>query len=881
MKSFSRSLTWLLFALSAPLARAESEALICARGHGLFAAPDSAEYLKYAPSREIDILHLKLDVTPDFKERSVAGTVTLRFKPIAKPLAELRLDGVDLRVSEVTSSEKVLGWQATDKEVVLTFDAPVPADKETTVSVTYSAVPKHGLYFRTPEMGYKPEDMHVWTQGEPLEARHWFPCFDAPNEKFTSEVICRVPPDMTVLSNGRLAGEERDAALKVVRWAQEKPHPTYLIAMVAGYVKGIEDKHRDVPLGFYTPASQIGEAMNSFRETKEIMAFFEQEIGVPYPWAKYFQVVVDDFTWGGMENTSLTVLSDRTLHRDDTENLTESRGLVAHELAHQWFGDLVTCKDWSHLWLNEGFATYYTHLYEGHKLGRDLMVYGMHQSAKGFMATPNDTNAIVRRDFNIPEEQFGFHAYPKGAWILHMLRHELGADLFRRCVKTYLERHAYGNATTEDLNKVLEELSGRSFDQFFDQYVYHAAQPSLSVSYSWDERAKLAKLSVAQTQRLSEDVLLFNVPLTVRFKSKSGVTDRVIRVKEKAEDFYLALPEQPDQVRLDPDTVLLAKISFTPPSAMLDRQLTDKSDMIGRLLAVESLSGKKEALAKLKTALNNDEFWGVRVAASIGLRAIGTDDALTALIASVKQSDARVRRQVVQDIGGFFREAAFAECQRIARAEKNPEIRKTAIGALGAWHGKAGMREQLVQFLGDDSYRAVIASGALTALRAQDDPSLVAPVLAALKKYENDWPSSAVAQGLDTLSWLARNDDKKDAVREFLVARVNSPKRRVQQSALAGLGTLGDAKAIAVLDTFMSLPKESRERTTAERSLTALRDSKKPSAEMGTLRGDLQKLQQDSRDLRKELDELKKKLDASAAKPATNAAKLPAKPVKR
>ncbi|MEY2407968.1 MAG: aminopeptidase [Verrucomicrobiota bacterium] len=847
--------------------RAEEESLLCRTG--LLLPVDSSEHLKYAPSREVDIVHLILDVTPDFKAQTVSGKVTIRFKPIAKPLEELRLDGIELSVRDVSCTAKLLGWQATDKNVILTFAEPLPADQEASVTIQYSAVPKHGLYFRTPDMGYKPEDMHVWSQGEPNEARHWFPCFDAPNEKSTSEVICHVPEAMTVLSNGRLDGEEHEATsgLKAVRWIQDKPHPAYLIAMVAGYVKGIEDRHRDVPLAFFTPASQIDQARASFAETREIMAFFEKEIGVNYPWAKYFQVVVDDFTWGGMENTSLTVLTDRTLHLPETEQIWSSRGLVAHEMAHQWFGDFVTCKDWSHLWLNEGFATYYTHLYEGHKAGRDELLYGMYQAAKGFMSTPNDTNAIVRRNFNNPEEQFGFHAYPKGAWILHMLRNELGEELYRRCIKTHLERHALANATTDDLNKVIEELSGRSFDQFFDQYVYHAHQPELGISYSWDERSKLARITVSQNQKLSEDVLLFNVPLTIRFKGKSGSVDRRLTVKEKSEDFYLPLAEQPVQVRIDPELALLAKVSFTPSAAMLDAQITDKSDMLGRLYAVESLSGKREALASLKDRLNNDVYWGVRIAASQSIRAIGTDEAMQALIQSTRQPDARVRRQIVWDLAGFFREPGRDALLRLAREDKNPDIRSASMSGLGAWRTPE-VREEALKFLRSDSYRAVLADGAMTALRGQDDASLVAPVLAALREHEAGWPATVCARGLETIAWLSRHEEKKDVVREFLVERVNSPKKRVQQAALAGLGTLGDPKAISVLEKFATLPKESPERVTAEKSLASLRDAKKPAVEFGTLRADVLKVQQENKSLRKELDDLKKKFDASLPKTA-------------
>ena len=181
-----------VFAIVAP-ATAERESLECAGMTAAFAAEINPSGRQYAPSREIDLLHLALDVTPDFQQRSVSGTATLRFKPIAQPLAELALDAVDLRVASVTSPEKILGWQATDRQLIVTFAEPVPAGREASVTIRYSAEPKQGLYFRTPEMGYPARDTHLFTQGEAIEARHWFPCFDAPNEKFTSEITCRVP----------------------------------------------------------------------------------------------------------------------------------------------------------------------------------------------------------------------------------------------------------------------------------------------------------------------------------------------------------------------------------------------------------------------------------------------------------------------------------------------------------------------------------------------------------------------------------------------------------------------------------------------------------------------------------------------------------------
>lgn len=857
-------LATVLFFSTTKIYAVENE-LLCRQSHAFLAPPDSSDFLQYAPSREIDILHLALDVTPDFKQRTIAGKATLRFKPIAKPFSELRLDAVDLAVSVVTSTEKILGWQATDKNVIVTFEQPIAPDKEVSVTVSYRAEPKQGLYFRTPEMGYKPEDMHLWTQGEPTEARHWYPSFDSPNEKFTSEITCRVPEGMVVLSNGKRVSEEKDAGsdLLAVRWLQDKPHVNYLMALAAGYFKKVEDKYKDIPLAFYTPASQVDQAINSFKDTKDMMGFFEQEIGVPYPWAKYDQLCVDDFGWGGMENTSLTILNDRTLFTTATENLRTSQGLVAHELAHQWFGDLVTCKDWSHLWLNEGFATYYDALYDGHKNGRDSMLHQLYQTAKSITGQLNDTNAIVRRDFSKPEEQFSFLAYGKGSWVLHMLRSQLGPDLYRRCIKTYLERHQYGNVVTEDLNAVIEELSGRSFDRFFDQYVYHAHHPELNVSYSWDEKAKFAKVSIQQSQKLSDDVLLFQFPLSLRFKTKSGTLDRPIIVKEKSEDFYFSLPAAPEIVRVDPELTVLAKITFTPPNPMLYAQLADKDDMLGRLMAVEQLAGKKdrEGLKKLKDTLNQDPFYGVRIEASRGLRAMQTDEALEALLASTKQSDARVRRQVVSDINGFYREASFAAAQKVLQEEKNPDIQAEAITALGAY-AKPEVRARLLEYLESDSYRSILADAAISAIRAQDDAGYIEPLLNVLQRKDKTFTTGVFTRGLETLAWLARNEEKKDAVREFLVAHLNNKKNRVQLSAIVALGTLGDPKAIAVIEKFTGAPKDTPERGAAEKALANLRDAKKPSAELGTLRNDVLSLQKENRELRKDLDALKKKIEA-------------------
>ncbi len=849
-------------------ASADRHELRCARMSSRAAQRNESKTVErqYAPDRKVDILHIIIDVTPDFKTRTVAGATTVKFSPIAKPLTELRLDAVDLRVSSATSSTEIAGYSVTDEAITTTFGPPVPPGAETTLTIVYEAEPKRGLYFRTPEMGYREEDTHLFTQGQTHSAPHWYPSFDYPNERFTSEVICRVPQDMTVLSNGRLVSEEIDSesGLKVVHWLQDKPHVNYLVALAAGKFRKVESRYKDVPLAFYTPASQIEQAQNSFKDTADMMAFLESEIGVPYPWDKYYQVVVEDFVAGGMENTTLTILNDRTLFTDATENIRSSQSLVVHEMVHQWFGDYVTCKDWSHIWLNEGFAVYYEKLYDGHKNGRDSMLYNLYRSARGVLSDRPVHKPIVCRSYASAWEQFDYRTYPKASWVLHMLRTELGERLYRQCVKTYLERHALTSVVTEDLRSVIEELTGRSFDRFFDQWLYHARHPDLTVNYNWSEKEKLAKVSVQQTHTVNDNVMLFHFRTKVRFIFEEGFVDRDIFVNSPQHDFYFPLEKQPKIVRFDPEYSLLADITFQKPTAMLYAQLDNETDVIGRLLAIEALKKKKDkkTVAKLKDALNNDPFYGVRVEACAALRGMRTDEAFEALAESVHQPDARVRQGVVGNIGGFYRPESLTLTNQVLKSEKNPEILSAAIRNLGRYH-REDTRQLLLSYLESESYRNRLAAAAVGAIRMLDDSSFITPLKRTLRRREKELTSSSFADALDTLAHIARNEENKTKVRKFLAAYVNDKRDRVQAGAIRALGTLGDPKAIPIVESFSGDDPDDRIQRTAKDALKKLQEQKQlVPAEIIYLRETLNELKKETEKLKNELEDLKKRLDA-------------------
>lgn len=842
----------------------------------LSAAPiDSPAYRKYAPDRDIDIQHLTLDVTPNFRERSVAGQMTMTFKPISRGVDVVRLDAVDLRVQELVSSEPIQHYENTGENLVVTFKQPIPVGKEASITVTYHAFPAQGLYFRTREMGYK--DEHLFSQGEEMEARHWYPCHDFPNEKFTSEVICRVPQDMTVLSNGRLVSEEQLAnGMKAVRWSQEKPHVSYLISLVAGYFGKIEDKYKDIPLAFYTPASQVQWAESGFRGTKDMMAFFEREVGIPYAWAKYYQVAVNDFVAGGMENTSITTLTDSSVFPPEVENARSSQGLVAHELAHQWFGDLVTCKDWSHIWLNEGFATFYALLYREYKDGHDDFLYGLWQNAQAFInrTEAEDSHPVVYRTYDEPRELFGYLAYPKGGWVLQMLRSQLGPELYRQCIKTYVERHQFGNVVTSDLSSVVEELSGRSFDQFFDQWIFRPHHPELQIAYFWDEKSRLAKISVSQTQPLTNEVGLFNFPLKIRFKGPFGARDHDVTVKQKQEDFYAALPEAPKIVRIDPEFALLAKVTFEPARPLLIAQLNDETDVLGRIFAAQQLakSRDRDTINAIAKRLKEDPFYGVRLEAAKALSNIRNDEALEALIASADQKDARVRQQVVSQIGNFHQTNALAFAFKVIDHEKNPDVLSPAIRSLGAYAAPE-IKPILLRFLNSSSFRNELAAAAISSIRAQNDPGYIPELMRVLATRGDDFPSRGYGLALETLGYLAHNEQNKTAVRDLLLKEAANPKSRVQIAAFNALALLQDEAAIPVVEKYANGPKSAPETAAAEKALATLRAGRKAIDEFQSLRGEVADLKKETQALQKTLDDLKKQ---TSAKPEA----APSKPKK-
>ncbi len=819
-------------------------AWICASTSSMAAAR------RYAPEKSFDVKHLRLEITPDFTSRTVEGTATLRLAPVMQPLRVMQLDAVDLRIHNLEADFGVQNWQVTPDRIEITFTEPVPLDREVLLTIRYDCQPEQGLFFRTPEMGYLEGEAHLFTQGETINHRHWFPCFDEPNDRFTTEMVCHVPAGMTALSNGRLlkTTDNPDSGLTTFHWLQDKTHVNYLVALVVGPFEKVAGLHRDVPLGFYVLPSEFEQAANSFEGTADMMAFFEEEIGVPYPWDRYDQVCVNDFVAGGMENTSLTILTDSTLFSQQTENIRSSLGLVAHELAHQWFGDLVTCKDWGHIWLNESFATYYDTLYNGHRHGEEEMRYELLERRRSLLAQAGDTRPIMRRDYGAAMEMFNHLTYPKGSWVLHMLRSQLGASLYRECIRTYVQRYQFGNVVTEDLNRVLEEVTGRSWDQFLDQWIYHGGYPDLEIRYNWDDVAGAAIVTVKQRQEVNDQVLLFNLPLKMRFKGEDFTVDQPLRIDAREHTFTVSLPGKPEAVLADPDVELLAKLSLDRPQAMVESMLQDRDNLSARLEAAELLGKRSDnrTIELLGIALRDDPHYGVRIQASKSLRAIHNTKSLQELLASRDQPDARARLQVVRDLGDFYREEALAALLEVVGTESNPAIVAAALDGLAGHRGES-IAPAIKQQLHHQSYEDEICRAAMSAARKHRDPVVLEAILDRLKGDHME--TSARTTALDSLAVLAAEGPQEEEILNLLLDHLDDPSEKIQRAALRGLGTLGNEKALPVLERYTA----GETKDAAQSAIQAIRDRRPVSPELQQLRDEVQTLRREQQELREKI----------------------------
>ena len=607
-------------------------------------------------SRSNDIIHTKLEVNFDWTLCRMNGKATLQIKPYFAPVNMLYLDarGMDIKklevfeVASVNENQKqggktVLGktpvWNhiTTSSYVYENDSLKIKLGKTFTaaemyyVVIDYVAKPNElkstggsnaisedkGLYFINPTGENTFKMPQIWTQGETQANSVWFPTIDSPNEKMTQEILMTVEERFTTLSNGSLIASTKNAnGTRTDHWKLSEPHSPYLAMMAVGDFQKVSDKPwNGKEISFYVEREYLPHAMGIFGDTREMIDFYSTRLGVAYPWPKYSQIVVRDYVSGAMENTSATLHGDFMVYQTTREMLDEKKGnaVIAHELFHQWFGDLVTAESWSNLPLNESFATYGEYLWEEYKNGRDAADYHSMQSRLGYMRSKKEAH-LIRFDYNDKEDMFDAISYNKGGQVLHMLRKAVGDDAFFASLKLYLENNRFKNGEIHQLRLAFEEVTGQDLNWFFNQWFLNQGRPKLTVSYVYNASKAAIELSISQNQNFG-NTPLYRLPLDVDVYS-NGVAHRTrVVVEDVKQTFMIPCAATPELVNVDAERQLVCDLEYKKSQSEYVYQYTHAplyADRMEALLELQTKLDDETVYALFKKAAGSDRFYVLR-----------------------------------------------------------------------------------------------------------------------------------------------------------------------------------------------------------------------------------------------------------------------------
>jgi len=654
----------------------------------------SKKALQSERSRSYDALHYLIKIKLDLDRKAFEGATTVTVSSLRESLEVCVLDAEEFTVTAVLSEDgSPLKFDQSTKE--LTVHLPRPYKFGEILSFTcfhHGANPKIGLRFMAETPDYP---QLVFSDSFPENVHHWFPCYDYPNDKVTNEIVATVKSGLKVGANGRLVGVIEDEAAGTVtyHWTQDLPHSTYLIFLAAAPYVVIRDSYKTLPINYWVYPQDEAKALPTYGKTPKMMEFFNTIFGYDYPWQKYDQISVP--SGGGAESTSATAMTHRIMVDEKGEPDFTAIGIVSHELAHQWWGDLITLRSWAHTWLNESFGTYSDYLYHRYEKGDDEGALNLQGKLDAYLreAKTRYIRPIVSDRYDEPGDMFDSHTYPKGARVLHMLRSLVGEEPFFKTLSHFLHRYAFDAVDTADFIRSVKTVTGRNLDWFFDQWLFKPGHPVFDVRYEWDAAGKVVRLRIAQVQDFSKGVPVFRVPVSIKLVT-AGKTDILkVWIKEREETFEFPAETKPLLVRFDEDNVLIKEIVFPKERDELLFQLK-YDDVIGRMEAAAGLLAFKDdpqVSAGLIAGLRTDPFWAVR------------KSALEAL--------ARMKDKNGPDV---FKKA----CQ-----DPDSQVRAAALAALGDLKDRGLVEFYKGLFKKDASYR--VQAEALTAIGKAGDPSAV------------------------------------------------------------------------------------------------------------------------------------------------------------
>ncbi len=777
----------------------------------------------YARSRDYALQNIRTHLWFDVDQHRVRGEVAESVSALRDGVSELKFDSVDLDIQNVTVDGKTARFSTSAGQLIVSLGHPASRGDHYEVLIQYNGQPKKGLYFILPDKSYPDQQPEIWTQGEAEDTRYYIPLYDYPNDRTTSEMMLTVPSKWITVSNGRLVGvKDESDGTKTWDWQQAEPLSTYLLSAIAGDFVERDDTWNGVKLRYIVPRGEESKIDPTFARTKDMLQLFSSKLGVPYPWPQYAQTSVDEFTEGGMENTSATTLSVRDLVNPKLvpELRIGDDVVISHEMAHQWFGDLVTCKDWSNLWLNEGFATFFEHYWLEQHYGADEADYEFWRDQADWFAEKRlFTVPVATRDFTDSSEYAG-NIYTKGGWVLRMLREKLGDENFFAGLHNYLVTNRGQNVVTADLEKAIENATSINTDRFFHQWIYGAGAPEFDVSYTYDSTARQIKLDVKQTQRLEGSVGLFDVPIDVEIATAGGTTTYPIEVSKSDEAFSLPADGPPLMLVFDRGDKIIKTLEFKEDPALLIYQLhhgdtvPDRADAAFRLATAR----RPDVVAALGDAAEQDPFWGVRVEALKALARIGGPEAEKPLLAELTDDKPWVREVAVRVLGNFKEDASLGpRLTAIAANDPAYRVRGAALMSLASIKVPNAF-DVLVANVNSDSPDGTLCDAALDALGELGDNRAV-PIL-------SSWaaPGKPIHSRTEAITGLARLDKQDKSITKALISYLHEPYFDLRFSTILAIGQRGDPDAIGPLeDMIKSGEVSSDERSYVEAAITILR----------------------------------------------------------
>jgi aminopeptidase N len=788
---------------------------------------------RYIPSHDYDTKHIALNLHFDWEKEQTIGTATISFSPLVKDLSTIQLDAANMTFAGAKlAAGTALKYESIPEKqkLFIALDRVYQPSDSITVVIDYRTngpVPKlvglvgGGLKFIKPTTDDPTRPKQVWTQGESEYNHYWFPCYDHPNDFFTTEITATVEKPLIVISNGKLI-ETREVGndQRSFHWKIEQPHASYLTSLIVGEFTPITQDYEGIPIVTNVYKNEIEEGKVTAARLAEMVKFFSEKTGVKYPYAKYAQTTVRDFG-GGMENISATTQTDNMIHDARTELDQTSDGLQSHELAHQWFGDYVTCRSRSDIWLNESFATYFQAMWDEHHLGRDAFLYSDVKSNQDqYLAAwrVGNRRPIVTKNYATPDSVFDTYAYPRGGAVLHMLRTWLGEENWWRAINHYLTKYAHQPVDTEQFRIAIEEATGQSMDWFFDEWLYRMGHPIFEITKQYDAATKKLTLTVKQTQKPDVEwqypqVTFFQTPVDVELGVSGNTRIERVNIEPREEQsFTFAADTEPELVNFDYGGTIIKEVVFQKPTNELLWQASKDPDVAGRLWAIDQL---KERLAKLGSdvaeremitvqlaeTLRMDKFWGSRVEAATAL-ASGPEVAKRALTLVVKDADARVRAKAITSLAAS-QNPAYSPIYMEALNDQSYAVIRAAALALGQTK-RSEAYPAFVKLLEASSWRDSIRISALNGLAALGDPRALD---AGLKSAEKGNLPAVRAAALKMVGAVSKADTRSFAALSSAFSEAaDKGDFTVSSAAAEGLATLGDPRSLGLFEEILKKP---------------------------------------------------------------------------